>query len=296
MKPLKRLFLFAAFDKDNIVDDTLIYYIKALSKFGDIVFVMDNNLSTAEIQKISKIPNVLYTNATKHGEYDFGSYKRGYIWAQDKQILKKYDWVYFVNDSVYGPLYDLTSTLESLEKSDADLIGMISSHDESTPWHIQSWFVGFSKKIFTSDFFNDFIKKITYVPDRLSLIMKYEVGLSCRIMRHGFKAKVLFNNDNDMICKNARLTLTKGLPFIKKRGIASLRKMYFLYPYTENDELVNYISADMQRHNVKMVKDSFQDVYNLRFLRIPLLRITAKRSKIYKVYIFKYIPVLKITK
>ena len=83
MKPLKRLFLFAAFDKDNIVDDTLIYYIKALSKFGDIVFVMDNNLSTAEIQKISKIPNVLYTNATKHGEYDFGSYKRGYIWAQD---------------------------------------------------------------------------------------------------------------------------------------------------------------------------------------------------------------------
>ena len=32
MKKIKRLFLFAGYDKDNIVDDTVIYYLNALSK------------------------------------------------------------------------------------------------------------------------------------------------------------------------------------------------------------------------------------------------------------------------
>ena len=51
----KRLFLFAGYDKDGIVDDTLIYYLSELSKLGDIVFVMDNDASETELNKIKQI-------------------------------------------------------------------------------------------------------------------------------------------------------------------------------------------------------------------------------------------------
>ena len=58
----KRLFLFAGFDRDNIVDDTLIYYIQALSKLGDIIFVMyviESNLSIGAIAfVITEAPNL----------------------------------------------------------------------------------------------------------------------------------------------------------------------------------------------------------------------------------------------
>ena len=45
--------------------------------------------------------------ATRHSEYDFGSYKRAYNWAQENLDTAEYEFVYLVNDSVYGPLFDL---------------------------------------------------------------------------------------------------------------------------------------------------------------------------------------------
>ena len=48
----KRLFLFAAFDKFQHVDSTLMRFLNALSKLGDIAFVMDNELPDAEITAI----------------------------------------------------------------------------------------------------------------------------------------------------------------------------------------------------------------------------------------------------
>ena len=67
----KRLFLFASYDKNNVVDDMVIHYIKHLSTLGDVIFVMDNDVPQSELKKIKNIDNVLYANASKHNEYDF---------------------------------------------------------------------------------------------------------------------------------------------------------------------------------------------------------------------------------
>ena len=155
MKKTKRLFLFAGYDKDGIIDDTLVYYLTELSKLGDIVLVMDCDVN--DTTKLSGIKNILHTELARHNEYDFGSYKRGYIWAHDKKILDKYDWVYLVNDSVYGPLFDLEPVLCDLESRGVDLIGMTDFTDSKTAIHVQSWFVGISKKLITKQFVKDFI-------------------------------------------------------------------------------------------------------------------------------------------
>ena len=63
----KRLFLFASYDKSGIIDDSLLHYLKSLSVLGDIIFVMDNNTSDEMLSRVTKIPNVLYANATRHG-------------------------------------------------------------------------------------------------------------------------------------------------------------------------------------------------------------------------------------
>ncbi|MFQ6760505.1 MAG: rhamnan synthesis F family protein, partial [Alphaproteobacteria bacterium] len=148
MKKTKRLFLFAGYDKDGIIDDTLVHYLTELSKLGDIVLVMDCDV--ADTTKLSGIKNILHTELARHNEYDFGSYKRGYIWAHDNKILEKYDWVYLVNDSVYGPLYSLDNVLNTLEQ-DSEVVGMIDVFDtDILPRHIQSWFIGLKENIATS--------------------------------------------------------------------------------------------------------------------------------------------------
>ena len=49
MKYPKRLFLFAGYDKDGIIDDALIYYLSELSKYGDIIVYIDNDIKTKNL-------------------------------------------------------------------------------------------------------------------------------------------------------------------------------------------------------------------------------------------------------
>lgn len=49
---MKMLAIFSSFDKDNIIDDYVVYYLKELSKFADIIFVADNYISKFQLDKI----------------------------------------------------------------------------------------------------------------------------------------------------------------------------------------------------------------------------------------------------
>ena len=177
-----RLFLFAGYDKDNIVADSLIYYVQALSQHGDVIVCMDNELTLKELQKIK--PYTIHATATRHGEYDFGSYKRMYQYARDKKILDKYDEIYLVNDSVFGPLFDIKTLLHKIEKLKFDASGIIVAKHE-THSYIESWFIKLNKKIFTSLWFDKFMNSVQKQPTKIDVTIKYEHGLTNLIKNNG---------------------------------------------------------------------------------------------------------------
>ena len=99
-----RVAIFAHFDKNNRIQDYVIYYLRELNKVIDkIIFVSDSNISVEELDKIQ--PYVKHAIVGRHGEYDFGSYKRGFIYAKTNNFLKNCYELIFCNDSCYGPLY-----------------------------------------------------------------------------------------------------------------------------------------------------------------------------------------------
>lgn len=211
---------------------------------------MDNDAPDTELAKVQNIPNVLHAEATRHGEYDFGSYKRGYIWAQDNKILNKYDWVYLVNDSVYGPLWNIEQILDDLESRDADMTGMIYNNNDACPPHIQSWFVGLSQEIATSKFFADFLHNVKQELTKDEIVVRYEIKMSQIIFQHGYKAstfKTMYNNGQlyDMYI-TPKAMLREGMPFIKKSIIYKLNNPILLYPYT-SDELIGSIYDNAKR-------------------------------------------------
>lgn len=301
----KRLFLFAGYDKSGVIDNTLVHYLSELSKLGDIVFVMDCDIDASELSKISDIPNVLYKSASRHGEYDFGSYKRAYQYADGAGILPNYDWVYLVNDSVYGPLFDLTGPLMDLESRGVDLTGMVDYRSETSPVQVQSWFVGISRAVATSGFLREFMNNISRQSDKKDIVFKYEVGLTQLILRNGYRMSTLVSGENGDVCHSVyhapHRMLQAGIPFIKKNGLENLRGLHYLYPYT-TEEIVRDIHAHATRTNTPIVRNNnYTKIFRISLLSIPLFtlysqRYVTSRQVCYKGYLFDIVPLVKIFK
>lgn len=220
---MKRAVVFAHCDKDNIIDDYVIYYLMKLKEVGnDIVFVSCNKVINKE--SISDI--VLKIIDEEHNEYDFGSYKRGYFYL--KEQLGKYDELLFINDSCFGPFFSLDSVFSQMESENCDFWGITKNlyackdkskkADRKQP-HIQSYFIALKKNVFKSDVFNDFMNSIEHQEDKISIITKYEIGLTQRLVQSGYSYKTFItayeNIDNATILKWYQLILKYKMPFMK---------------------------------------------------------------------------------
>ena len=170
---MKRTIIFAHYDKDNMVDDYVVSYLAALRLLcKELIFVSDSDLSEEEKAKV-KADKII---ATKHGEYDFGSYKRGF------EVMGDADELVFCNDSCY-----LIGDLEPIFNTKADFFGVVTNTDKYAA-HLQSYFVVFRRKVIESDVFRNFMQSITKLPKKQEIIEKYEVGMTQTLLNAGFKA------------------------------------------------------------------------------------------------------------
>lgn len=225
---MKRAAVFAHYDKDAIIQDYVIYYLKALRLVCDeLVFVSSNRLSSDEIAKIEGVAD--YIIAEKHNEYDFGSYKRGFLYVMQKGQLEDFDELIFVNDSCYGPFYPLKNIFDEMDSRDCDFWGItknsfsyrdsfkLFTHKSS---HLQSYFLVFQKKVFVSDVFKDFILNIKAQDSKAMVISYYEMGLTKILEQKGFKADVYIKAfswiNNVTILTWRQIIQFYGMPFIKK--------------------------------------------------------------------------------
>lgn len=84
---MKRVAIFAHYSSDSKIEDHVIYYLQGLNQVTDyIIFVSDSDIKESELQKIKNITTK--SIAKHHGEYDFGSYKRGFIYAIENNLLQ----------------------------------------------------------------------------------------------------------------------------------------------------------------------------------------------------------------
>lgn len=82
----KNCAVFAAYSADGTVSDYVIDYLRALKEIApNIVYVTDNPIPESEIAKLR--PYVNHLIARRHGEYDWGSYKRGFAWLKRQKAL-----------------------------------------------------------------------------------------------------------------------------------------------------------------------------------------------------------------
>ena len=209
----KRLFIFASYDKDAIIDESVIVYLQSLSQLGDTVFYMDSDASETELTKVK--PYTINRTAVRHSEYDFGSYKRGFVWAHDNLDLSKYYFVYLVNDSMYGPLHTIQQILENLESQKTNAFGMVLNPHKTEP-HLQSWFLGMNKQVFLSDIFYKFITNVKKLNGKGLIAWAYEHGFTRMLNENNFSYTAAFNLKGRTVYNKIKPLYKNGFPFIKK--------------------------------------------------------------------------------
>ncbi len=210
----KRLAIFAGYDRDAIISDYVVYYLKALNALTDVVVVYDNAVPEEELSKVKDLS--LHQICEPHGEYDFGSYKRGYQWAKNSGLLERYETVVFTNDSIFGPFHDLKPIFERFDHDEAvDFWGMFKII--KNVHHIQGYFIAFKQRVFCSDVFDKTVMSVQKEEDRSKVVSKYELGLSDALHKAGFRSMGLLSGKKySARNKDAIRIIRKGFPFLKK--------------------------------------------------------------------------------
>ncbi len=223
---MNKVAIFAHYDKKNIIDDYVIFYVKELQKIArDVIFVSCCDLPEEELNKLD-----CYKLVQKHNEYDFGSYKRGFNFAKEKNLLKDCEELIFVNDSCYGPFKPLEKIFNQMSVTDCDFWGLTKNRigfkklkngkvkDVYCP-HIQSYFLVLRQSAFNSKSFEDFINSVEYQENKNDIILKYEIGLTKTLEKAGFKSdfaiKDFYKKNNPTIFKWRKLYEETDFPFVK---------------------------------------------------------------------------------
>jgi len=209
-RPVRRACLFAGFDLDGIVDEYVLYYLQELSRHCDVFYLADSFLAPGELAKLRDVTVEAW--AIPHGRYDFGSYA---MLAQDLvgwERLDEYDEVVFANDSCYA-LTGFDHVFARMDERACDWWGLQASkfdfsadkgHDAPIPldrakaelvghpeWrqilhlHISSYFLALRRPAFQDPSFRRLIAQIGEQPNKNSIILKYEIGLSRQLIGSG---------------------------------------------------------------------------------------------------------------
>jgi lipopolysaccharide biosynthesis protein len=219
--PDRRLTIYAHYDPEGDVADYVIFALKALLCVSSrIIFVSDCSLSEIALSKLSG--HVYKAIGYQHGEYDFGSYKRGYFFALDNDLLEECDELILINDSCYGPLFDLRSYFNRMRTSEHDYWGITENYYRNrvpNP-HLQTFFVVLSKRVVISESFKDFMRSIRAEPSKRDVIDKYEIGLSRALVAAGYTYATVVprstRSSNLMLNKWSKLIRCYKCPFLKR--------------------------------------------------------------------------------
>ncbi len=281
--------VFAHYDKDDSIDEYVIFYLKQLKSICKyLIFVSDSNLQSSELQKIESI--VDYSLSKKHGEYDFGSYKRGIEFARQKGLLQEADNLILCNDSCYGPFYPLEQTMDEMNSRACDFWGITKNVNiverkaypckETNNKHVQSYFMVFKKQVLNSEAFKNFLESITAEAEKKSIIIKYEIGLCAQLCRAGFifdtkfDKPIVYYNIADLSEKNTKLFI-----FMKKE---TLRQIYFTKLFN------NWFCKikNQSSYSIKLIKENFlrnRDIKNIKLITVKkcLLRLHLQERKIF---------------
>ncbi len=261
----KNTAIFAAYSKDGTIPDYVITYLKALKEIApNIIYITDNSIKRNEIKKLT--PYIIHLEATRHKEYDWGSYKRGFNWLEEKDYLLQTDKLILANDSALLVAESLKPILEAMPQ-DIDLYGITANQDGT--YHLQSYFLILDKELYTNQLFSEYLNNVKQQKDGLTVAYRYEVPFTRFISDLGYKSAAYIPYEqlkhlplNDKNCYPLTLLSQYHAPFLKMRtftnrlNVQESRRLVFNWLKKNNPKAYRELISHLKHINSPYLKEN----------------------------------------
>ena len=270
----KRIMFYMHYDIGNIIDEHIVYQIKAYAALGiEIVFISNSPLSESELDKVRPLCRKTMLHHNKG--FDFTSWKDA-ILAEGWDFFNDYDQLIITNCTCYGPIFPFEEMFSEMDKRDPDWWGVA----ERTAYlgfdnYVISSFAAFSKRVFTSEIFRKFWGSI-----------KDEYKTFWEVIRHGELRLTETLNKKfryDVYCK---LTDTRALedlghletfftcnagyfceitksPLLKVKAFANIRTNV----YSHADEIFAFLKRSKSPYPIELIINHQHHTSPLSWLR-----------------------------
>ncbi len=214
----RELCLFVTFSAQSEIKSYVASHIRGfVEKNVDVVVVINTENFDQPIKNIESIPDGVAICVRENKGFDFGA------WSQLMSELDfdKVDRLYWVNDSIYGPLNDesFNKLIDRVRNSKSDFIGL--TYNNKYFFHLQSYFLVFNKSILNCDEFFIYMKNIMQLPVKSMVIEFYEVRLTQFLKNLGFNCESIYKlkerEGANIVYKFPRELVEVGFPYVKTR-------------------------------------------------------------------------------
>jgi lipopolysaccharide biosynthesis protein len=183
----------AHYDRDGVFDAHCVAALREYRKISRHVIVVSTSTPALPSEANHLVDSFV---CRENSGYDFGSWRAGIETLADPAA---FDEIVCVNDSVYGPLFDLAPVFRDPRIAAADFWGMCLSEQgtkrrgrTSCP-HVQSWFFVMRRPLLESLAFADFWRTVEPQACKDDVIDRYELGMTEHFLRAGFRMAALYD-------------------------------------------------------------------------------------------------------
>jgi rhamnosyltransferase len=255
---MNRILYFVHYNKHNDLSDHVLYLLKNIrSLYTRVEVISNNSLSLEQNDKISKLSDEILLRENKG--FDFGAWKDG-ILKDGWDKLSQYDSLTLMNDTCFGPIFDLDKTYTEMENTDADFWGLTNNFykGKNNSEHIQSYFLCFNKKVINSTVFRLFWNKCKNETLVENVILKYEIRLTKILKKAGFRYSVFHDKHSvpqiktNLVFRRPDIIIKEHVPLLKIKSFID-----FSYP----KYLINLLKNETN-YPVSNIYNYFNEYYN----------------------------------
>ena len=240
---MNRLLIYVHFNKYDAISNHVLYQLTEIrSLFSRVIFISNSQLSENHSSDLFSKGLIHDFIQRQNQGYDFAAWKDG-LFLEGLDNLNQYDSVTVMNDTCFGPLWDLEPYYKNFEENpEVDFWGMtnhaeVKGHNLYIPEHLQSYFISFKKSLVKSEVFKNFWSSVESHTDVQKVIDEYETQYTKIFTKAGFHYAAVLDTvpiHQDYFHRNftihyPQVLLDYKVPFIK---IKTFDLSQHLSPYT----------------------------------------------------------------
>ncbi|HEM3504722.1 TPA: hypothetical protein U1B48_000338 [Streptococcus suis] len=213
---MRRLLVYVHYNKYNAYSEYVDYQLSTITPIFDrTIFISNSQLSTSIVESLESKFKISNPIIRENVGFDFAAWRDG-IFNLDSQELLEFDSITFMNDTCFGPIWDLEGYYQIFEQqTDVDFWGMtnhaeVPNSEPFIPEHLQSYFMVFKKSVFSSEIFLNFMKNVENFTDVQNVINQYETQLTKILIDAGFHYQSIL--DTTKIENNGKLNFSLDHP------------------------------------------------------------------------------------